>query len=190
MGRRPIPHDQNENRRELLAAAARVFAQQPVVSTSVAQLLVEANVSRRTFYKFFPNVEALLEALYASASRVLLEQIRAGLHRGRTPAQKCEGLVDAYLAADTRDGALMRVLAAEALRAESKLAPRRLELFDGITSAVMRELKLDADPRLIQGCLFGLEGLLRRASPMSPRERKKLRAAMLQLLSVLTRGHK
>ena len=156
----------------------------------VEQLLRSAKVSRRTFYRFFPNLEAVLEGLYDSASRVLVERIEAGLRHGTTEAEKCAGLVDAYLSLNRSEAALMRVLEAEALKADSRLAPRRLALLDSIGEAVMRELRVQRDPLLVHGTLVGLEAVLRRARvdrSLTRGSERRVRAVMLMLMAALRR---
>ncbi len=188
MPRPPTPADQNPLRRVLLRAAAQVFSEKSPTQTSVEDLLEAADISRRTFYRLYPNLDALLEGLYANASHILIDAIKAGLSRGTTLSQKREGCIDAYLALNARDGRLMRTLEIEALRIDSSLASLRLQVLEIIAEAMRRALAPKADVLLAHGVVLAIEGVLRRGTqggPLSPADEGRLRAAMLQLLAVL-----
>ena len=64
-------------RTRILEAAAAVFTARGLGETTVQHLLQEANVSRRTFYRYFRNQEAVLAGLYDLACDVLLQAIQA-----------------------------------------------------------------------------------------------------------------
>jgi AcrR family transcriptional regulator len=188
MARRPVPADQNPLRRVVLRAAAQVFSEQTPSQTSVEDLLKAANLSRRTFYRLYPNLDAVLEGLYADASHVLIDAIKAGLSRGSTLASKRAGCIDAYLTLNARDGRLMRMLEIEALRIDSSLASLRLQVLEIIAEAMRRALAPNADMLLAHGVVLAIEGVMRRGTeggPIAPADEARMRAAMLQVLSVL-----
>lgn len=188
MGRRAIPRDESPVRRALLRAAARVFSRRTLANTSVEDLLAAADVSRRSFYRVFPNLEALLAELYDAGSGALRDAIVVAMAEGKTAAEKRAGLIDAYLSFDEKSAPLMRVLEAEAFRPDSGLAAKRIALFDALGVEIARAFAPNADPLLIQGVLLGLEGILLRATaagPLGARARRRVRAVMIQLTASL-----
>jgi AcrR family transcriptional regulator len=57
---------------EILLHAMSVFNQQGLEDTSVQDLLNAANISRRTFFKYFSGKVEVLENIYVLASRVMI----------------------------------------------------------------------------------------------------------------------
>ena len=54
-----------------------VFAKKGIAETTVQDLLEAANVSRRTFYKYFKNKVDVLESIYEIVSNMLITRFRA-----------------------------------------------------------------------------------------------------------------
>jgi AcrR family transcriptional regulator len=80
-----------QTRRELRAGAARLFADQGFAGTTVADIAAAANVSERTFFRYFDSKEALL---LPDAAEVFA---RIEAHLAVRPAR--EGVVEAVCAA-------------------------------------------------------------------------------------------
>lgn len=55
--------DKSQRRRELLAAARNVFARRGYHDAKVDDIVAEANVSKGTFYLYFPDKRSIFEAL-------------------------------------------------------------------------------------------------------------------------------
>ncbi|MET7383669.1 TetR family transcriptional regulator [Streptomyces sp. NPDC005385] len=70
----------DETRRGLREAAGRLFAERGFAQTTVADIAAEANVSERTFFRYFENKEALLlpdgVELYARIEEAFLARPR------------------------------------------------------------------------------------------------------------------
>ena len=82
MARAKTPTDtvQNEHRVRLLQALGAVAADKGIAAATIADIVREAGVSKRTFYEHFSSKEACFLALYravsASALRTLSEALR------------------------------------------------------------------------------------------------------------------
>ena len=147
----------------ILSAASRVFADKGARQATVEDILQAADVSRRTFYRFFRNKDEVLAALYQVACGLVLDAIRTAAGTTPEPMKKLERCVDAFLAFNRTDGNLMRVLEAEALRPESLLEPLRAKLLDNLTDVVLDILgERRPDPLVIRGALVALEGISHR----------------------------
>src|ERR1700761_4969398 len=66
-----------QRRRELLRAAATVFARLGYHETTTNAIAAEAGVSPATLYQFFPNKDAIASALTASYAREMADAERA-----------------------------------------------------------------------------------------------------------------
>jgi AcrR family transcriptional regulator len=66
-----------QRRKELLRAAATVFARSGYHGTTTNAIAAEASVSPATLYQFFPNKEAIASALAESYAREMAEAERA-----------------------------------------------------------------------------------------------------------------
>jgi len=188
MGRRPIPLEESTTRQAILRAAAEILPRSGLANTAVEQLLTRAEVSRRTFYRMFPNLEHVLLGLYEQGVRRVFTELSKGLASTTPPSTA--GFVDAYLAMSERDGALMRMLESEARRPTSLLWPLRVDLLRRLGDELRGALKLghDVDSLLLTGVLNGLEGVLMTVNisgSLVDSERQRTREVMVRLFSVL-----
>lgn len=147
----------------ILAAAMQVFTKHGIDKTRVEDILVAANIARRTFYKYFASKEDVLAALYEVSTAELVRSIEearrresgsplAGIHRG----------IDSYL--DFHESVPgLRELIEQGLRSSSQLAPRRRWLRDELVRIMddaVRELDgRRLDPLVYYALLSALEGL-------------------------------
>lgn len=120
------PGEEADRRRlRLLEGFAASLSERGYASTTIADIVKNARVSKRTFYEHFADKEACFLALYAEAIEILIEGVDQAL---RTPglswqAQLDAGL-DAYLTALEANPALTRACLLEIQAA----GPRALEL--------------------------------------------------------------
>lgn len=110
----------------IVAAAMRVFARRGFTATRVEDVLEEAGVARRTFYRYFTSKEDVLAAVYELATAELVRAIddTVDLHAA----------IDLYLdfhigvwggAPRVENAALLRVLVEQSVRSDSPLAAQR-----------------------------------------------------------------
>jgi AcrR family transcriptional regulator len=149
-------------RGSILAAALPVFGKHGVDATRVEDILVAANIARRTFYKYFTSKEDVLAALHELTTGELVRSIEearrqspsslVGIHRG----------IDMYLDFHRSIPAL-RELIELGLRSSSQLAPRRRWLRDELVRILDDAVfELDGrrlDPLVYYALLSALEGV-------------------------------
>jgi AcrR family transcriptional regulator len=108
--RQPLPRGRHEltreavaasQRRRLLDAVAEAVAEKGYATTTVADVVALAAVSRRTFYEQFEDLESCFLAAYESGMELLLGEIRQAVRRLPSPTwrERVRTSVDAYLGA-------------------------------------------------------------------------------------------
>jgi AcrR family transcriptional regulator len=115
----------------------KVFARRGFAATRVEDVLEEANVARRTFYRYFNSKEDVLAAVYELATGELL---RALEELGREVADPLSGVragVDLYLDFHVENHALLRVLVEQSVRSDSPLAALRRRFRAQLLKVVM-----------------------------------------------------
>ena len=103
------------HRERLLQGMARALAARGYAQTSIADIVREAAVSRRTFYEHFAGKTECLLALYEAASGVALKVLVESVDRSRPWQVQVDGAVRAYLECLASDPALLRTLFVEIL---------------------------------------------------------------------------
>ncbi|MEV4892481.1 TetR family transcriptional regulator, partial [Nonomuraea sp. NPDC055795] len=106
-------------RRDIATAAVRLFAEHGYEAVTVAQIAAAANVSRATFFNYFPDKEAVLFD-DTTAHRDLLREVLTDLSHATTPRQALLQAVDRML-----DGPAL------SLDPHSELVPVRARLIAG-----------------------------------------------------------
>jgi AcrR family transcriptional regulator len=146
----------------VLSGGSRVFAAHGVRNASVEDILVAAQISRRTFYRFYDGKEAVMLALYQLGTEGLLQACKLALATESDPIRLLERCIDAHLANAQGLGRLVFVLGGEAQRHESPLHARRghvhAQLAELMASAVGRKR---VDPWLFRGLILAMEGITR-----------------------------
>jgi AcrR family transcriptional regulator len=167
----------------ILAAAETVFARKGLADTTVADLLAEADVSRRTFYKSFSNKESVLAALYMAQTDVLVAALTQR-HSTGDPMKALVSGLDAYLEYHATAGALLRIMIEEAGRSGSLLAERREEFRTALLGFINQATGQDLDPWLFHAVLAALEGISLRllASDVSKDDLRRAKAAAKSLV--------
>ena len=79
----------------LLRAARRVFVRRGYAQTRVEDVLAEAGISTRAFYRFHASKGELFLELFDRANRAAMQRLREHVARHRAPAAR----LDAYVAA-------------------------------------------------------------------------------------------
>jgi AcrR family transcriptional regulator len=184
-------------RNELLAGAARVFAGKGAADATVEDILVEAAISRRTFYRFFNGKEEILDALHELATQLFLQAMREAFGRDGALLEKIERCVDVFLGFGRSQGALMLVLSGEAQRPDSQLAPRRRAVFEALGAMfddeILAQQKRRVDPIVTRSLLGALEAanrMLLEKGPLDAADAARAKRAMMRIMGATLAGAK
>jgi AcrR family transcriptional regulator len=94
VSRRPLTPQQAEaQRRRLIEATFTVIAATGNASPAVHPILVEARLSRQSFYRFFASKDDLMEAVRVEGRRLLVDYLTARIARATTPEAKVRAWV-------------------------------------------------------------------------------------------------
>lgn len=104
-----------EHRRRLLDGMAHAVAAKGYAETTIADIVREASVSRRTFYEHFSSKAECLIALYEAASHNGLKVLRDAIDAGQDWESQLESALGAYLGCMASSPVLMRTLFIEIL---------------------------------------------------------------------------
>ncbi|PTQ71726.1 TetR/AcrR family transcriptional regulator [Pseudomonas sp. GV071] len=127
--------------------AIPVFARKGLNDTTVNDLLAAANVSRRTFYKYFDNKMDVLEGIYQTAVILLLARFRDMQQGAGSPQEWLRNMVGCFFDYHSAVGPIIRLMQEEALRADSPLARHRQRAHVEMTALLVERLKQSDEPR-------------------------------------------
>src|SRR4051794_15437587 len=155
---------QSEHRSRLLEGMAHAVADRGYGDTTIADIVREASVSRRTFYEHFTTKAECLVALYEAASRNALKVLRDAIDPRHDWDQQVERALRAYLDCMASNPVLMRTLFIEILHlgAEGLVARRRVnqEIADYMLAVVGRD---KVTPELAMAVVGGIHELVLQA---------------------------
>ena len=126
---------------DVLSSAASVFTEKGVEETTVQDLLEAANVSRRTFYKYFKNKVDVLESIYEVQAELMLSQFQQQQRESDSMPDFIVRCVDLYLGYHVKIGPLLRMMMEEARKTDSPLAVHRQVLLDHIVGLLDKKYK-------------------------------------------------
>jgi AcrR family transcriptional regulator len=130
----------HQHRRRLLEGMAHAVAEKGYADTTIADIVREASVSRRTFYEHFSSKAECLIALYGAASHNALKVLRDAIDPQQPWPAQVDGALRAYLDCLASNPVLVRTLFIEILHlgAEGLEARRRVngEIADFILNVV------------------------------------------------------
>lgn len=148
----PLPGDPNDYRNRLLDGMAASLAARGYADTTVADIVREAGVSKRTFYEHFSTKQDCLLALYQAASQAALMVLRSAVDPQKDWASQVEHALGTYLACLASQPQLLRTLFIEILHVgQPGLAVRRAtyqELADFIVQ-VVQDSRPEAERRTV-----------------------------------------
>ncbi|MFD1577138.1 TetR/AcrR family transcriptional regulator [Ramlibacter ginsenosidimutans] len=154
----------HEHRGRLLEGMAIAVAQKGYADTTIADIVREASVSRRTFYEYFATKADCLVALYEAASHNALKVLRAAIAQPHAWEQRVEDALRAYLECMASNPVLMRTLFVEILHlgAEGLAARRRVnqEIAEYMLEVVGRD---KVTPQLAMAVVGGIHELVLQA---------------------------
>ena len=117
---------ENEHHQRLLEGMSHAVAGRGYAETTIADIVREAAVSRRTFYEHFATKAECLVALYEAASHNALKVLKGAIDPSHEWQAQVEQALAAYLACMASNPVLMRTLFVEILGLGAQgLAARR-----------------------------------------------------------------
>ena len=153
-----------EHRGRLLRGMAHSVAGKGYAETTIADVVREAGVSRRTFYEHFRDKAECFIALYEAASRNALKVLREAIDPAHDWEQQVERAIAAYLASMAANPVLMRTLFIEilGLGSEGLEARRRVnqEIADYMVAVVGAS---NVTPQLAMAVVGGIHELVLQA---------------------------
>jgi AcrR family transcriptional regulator len=105
----------HEHYSRLLEGMARAVAAKGYADTTIADIVREAGVSRRTFYEHFTTKAECLVSLYEAASKLALRAVAEAFDPAQPWHQQVEQAMTAYLDYLAQDPVLLRTLFVEIL---------------------------------------------------------------------------
>lgn len=149
----------------ILAGATKVFMRQGILAARVEDILVEAKIARRTFYKYFAGKEEVLAALHELWTEKLLSSIEAAQHENPgNPLAGIRAAIDIFLGFYLSGPRVLRELVEIAIRSDSLLAERRRwlrsEIVKRVDAAIFAIDGRRLDPLVYLGLFSAIEGIL------------------------------
>jgi AcrR family transcriptional regulator len=144
-----------EHRSRLLRGMAQSVAEKGYADTTIADVVREAGVSRRTFYEHFGDKAGCFIALYEAASRNALQVLRESIDPAHRWEEQVERAIGAYLQCMAGNPLLMRTLFIEILG----LGPEGLVARRRVHSEIAQ---------FVLGVVNGGQGSRARKAPLSP----------------------
>ncbi|QCB45630.1 TetR/AcrR family transcriptional regulator [Hydrogenophaga sp. PAMC20947] len=99
-----------EQRTRLLQGMGRALAARGLANTTIADVVREAGMSKRSFYEHFPNKEACFLALYAAAHGAALRTLKEAVQPDRPWLDQLEVAFEAYFSHLASGHLLLKVL--------------------------------------------------------------------------------
>ncbi|MGN6109912.1 MAG: TetR/AcrR family transcriptional regulator [Kofleriaceae bacterium] len=176
-------------RNMILFGATRVFATRGMRAASVEDLLEAAQVSRRTFYRFFKSKDDVALAMYTLGTTSLLESCRRAIAQEPELLAQLERCIDLHLGNARDMGRLVYVLGGEAQRLESPLHARRMEVHDQLIAMFVEASPMGEriDPWLLRTLLLALEALARTVLEAGDEGRRITEASLARARRVMLR---
>lgn len=148
-------------RAEILINSMTVFAQRGLQRTTVQHLLDAADISRRTFYKYFRNKLDVLESIYRVFVQNMLMQFKEQVNDSVSLKEIIQNTTQIYFDYHVSMGPVIRLMIEEARRSGSTLAPHRFKAQDMTIAILMAEVRRFGgrrlDPLVIRTLLWTLE---------------------------------
>lgn len=148
----------------ILAAAMKVLETKSYEQLSVEDVLQQAQVSRQTFYRCFPNKNALFHQIFRDGNAMFLTAIKSLDKSGDDAVTVADRALSGGLLFVIHGGAALRALYRETIKPDGEFAPYRREVFDTlvaeITDWASGLLKSPVDPLLVRAVLLATEQLI------------------------------
>jgi AcrR family transcriptional regulator len=133
-----LSDDPKGHRRRLLQGMARAVAVRGYSETTIADIVREANVSRRTFYEHFADKAECLVALYEASTRSALQVLRDAIDPGSDWPTQVEAALRAYFRQLSSNPGLTRSLFVDILNLGIEGMQARRRMFDALADFIVQ----------------------------------------------------
>lgn len=161
-GDRDVSHSP-PTRARILAGAADAFGRLGYAATRVEDILLAANISRPTFYKFFKSKDTVFQALSEMHHAEILARVTAATEVADGAADMLDRIVETFLRWRAALGPVGRVLDAEARVPNSRLQAHRQRVLDAVVekveAALRRAGRETVDPLLLRALIAAAENI-------------------------------
>jgi AcrR family transcriptional regulator len=169
VGQRPAQTRQRTSvrRRELIAAAARLFAARGYYAVTVDDLGEALGISGPALYRHFPSKQALLVAVFDQVIEMQREHLREALSGAADPASALEAMVQLHVRFAVEQRETMAVWRQEfhhLPEADSWRLRRAQRLYVEEWVHVVHELRPDLDDASVRALVHGVLALLQSPS--------------------------
>lgn len=157
-----------EHRRRLLQGMASVAAHKGIAAVTIADVVREAGVSKRTFYEHFESKDTCFLALYRAVGAGALKTLREAVSAERSWQQQLEQALQAYLSHMAANPELLRTLFIEIHHLGEPGERARREIMDAMAGFMIQTLQREPgsaslDEGLALAAVGGINELILRA---------------------------
>lgn len=148
---------------QIILGASKAFGLKAYADTRVEDILRYAEVSRRTFYRFFRNKDAVFESLFLYGVAMLEKSVADSIDPKLEVRQQLEVAIEAFLSTLSSWGRVGVVMVAESMQPGSRFAPLRRRAVQNFTGMFEEQYhryatNTDAiDPLLFSSLLAAME---------------------------------
>lgn len=140
----------NDHPSRLLQGLAQSVAAKGYADTTIADIVREAGVSRRTFYEHFDGKPAALIALYESASRRGLRVLQEAIDPARDWQTQVDQALSAYLGSLAQNPVLLRTLFVEILGLGATGLAARRRVHEGMADFMLGVINANPGPARLE----------------------------------------
>jgi AcrR family transcriptional regulator len=161
----PATAAQNDHRSRLLEAMAHVASSQGFAAASIAAVVAEAGVSKRTFYEHFTGKDDCFLALYRAASRSALRTLRDAVDPTQPWQHQVEHALGAYLAHLAAGPEVVRMLFIEIHHLGAAGAQVRREVMQALADFMLETIQDSSalTPEMAMAAVGGIQELVLQA---------------------------
>jgi AcrR family transcriptional regulator len=154
------PPAEHAHRSRLLEGMAHAVAAKGYADTTIADIVREASVSRRTFYEHFQTKADCLTALYEAASHNALKVLRDAIDPSHEWQTQVERALAAYLACMAANPVLMRTLFIEILGLGAVGLAARRRVNQEIADFMLHVIQGGLTPQMATAVVGGINELV------------------------------
>jgi AcrR family transcriptional regulator len=137
----PETSNGSEHRRRLLQAMASMAATKGLAAVTIADVVREAGVSKRTFYEHFESKDDCFLTLYRAVSMNALKTLRDSVSADRPWQQQLEQALQAYLTHMAASPELLRTLFIEIHHLGAAGERARRDVMDALAALMVETLR-------------------------------------------------